>query len=325
MSFGDGNIVNSIASGTSLSALNSVKDIFGTMGTFNSTQIQGWITGNFTIFENTVKSWCYGQIVDLNNANLQILKDLADPTLAAYAGCGGSFATDSWIPALSPNSSTGSFVTCKFSTTDKGDSSTCSNTISGASCKGCMDTTSINTITGVTISSLSTRYTTCNTFNTKLTNVWYNYYDRRRTILGGPASVATDNTVMGRMLSAKAQIIATSGGGVFEALNEMSTLFSNINTNLASIVALTDPNYGLLAGLNCKIFGEDFERIQKILCGSVYSSVYTMRMSFGLIAYGVLFMMCCAVCTGVRHFKHMQRKEKIGDAFFKNSFDEGSG
>lgn len=36
-------------------------------------------------------------------------------------------------------------------------------------------------------------------------------------------------------------------------------------------------------------------------------------------------MMCCSVCTGVRHFKHMSRKDNVGEAFMKNSFDDASG
>ena len=53
--------------------------------------------------------------------------------------------------------------------------------------------------------------------------------------------------------------------------------------------------------------------------------MYTMRLAIGIASYGVLFMMCCAVCTGVRHFKHSERRNKVGDAFFNKSGDEGSG
>ncbi len=73
--------------------------------------------------------------------------------------------------------------------------------------------------------------------------------------------MAGDANVRGRMLTAAAQIRATTSGGVFEALNLMDTLFTNIKNSLANITTLTDPTYGLLAGLNCKIFGEDFQRI----------------------------------------------------------------
>ncbi len=48
---------------------------------------------------------------------------------------------------------------------------------------------------------------------------------------------------------------AASSGGVFESLEIISTLFSNIKTAMTPISDLTDPKYGLLAGLNCKIFG----------------------------------------------------------------------
>jgi hypothetical protein len=42
---------------------------------------------------------------------------------------------------------------------------------------------------------------------------------------------------------------------VFEALITIETKFSDISTSLNGIASLTDPKYGLLAGLNCKLFG----------------------------------------------------------------------
>jgi len=50
-----------------------------------------------------------------------------------------------------------------------------------------------------------------------------------------------------------------------------------------------------------------------------------MRYALGISCYGVLFAMCCIVCTGVRHYKHSQRKTQIGDAFFKGDKDDYSG
>ena len=48
----------------------------------------------------------------------------------------------------------------------------------------------------------------------------------------------------------------------------------------------------------------------------MYYNMYIMRYAIGLSSYGVLFAMCCIVCTGVRHYKHGERKNKVGDAFF---------
>ena len=177
MPFGDGNIINSIATGTSLSALNSVKDIFTTMGSFNNTQLQGWISGNLTTFESTVNSWVYGQVLDVDTTSLQALSNLSNPSL--YSGCSAAFAADSWVPTNSPNTSiSSSYVTCKVTSAFKGDSSTCDLNIAGANCKGCMDTSSINSIASVDISQLLTKYGAIGTcgFTGPMTNVWHNYY-----------------------------------------------------------------------------------------------------------------------------------------------------
>ena len=175
MPFGDGNIINSIATGTSLSALNSVKDIFTTMGSFNNTQLQGWISGNLTTFESTVNSWVYGQVLDVDTTSLQALSNLSNPSL--YSGCNAALAADSWVPTNSPNTSS-SYVTCKVTSAFKGDSSTCDLNIAGANCKGCMDTSSINSIASVDISQLLTKYGAIGTcgFTGPMTNVWHNYY-----------------------------------------------------------------------------------------------------------------------------------------------------
>lgn len=89
------------------------------------------------------------------------------------------------------------------------------------------------------------------------------------------------------------------------ALDTVATRFNTIKTGINSInSAITDTRYGIIAGLNCKVFGEDFTRISNIMCGSMYYNMYIMRYALGLSAYGVLFAMCCIVCTGVRHYKH---------------------
>lgn len=43
----------------------------------------------------------------------------------------------------------------------------------------------------------------------------------------------------------------------------------------------------------------------------------------GISAFGILFAMCCIVCSGVRHFKHSERKDRVSPNFMgdKNSFE----
>jgi Na+/alanine symporter len=95
--------------------------------------------------------------------------------------------------------------------------------------------------------------------------------------------------------------------------------------SMTLIAPLIDPTTGLVAGLNCKLFGEDFQRIQQVMCGSMYYNMYLMRYALGISCYGVLFAMCCIVCTGVRHMKHAERKNQISDSFFKKGKDDYSG
>lgn len=92
---------------------------------------------------------------------------------------------------------------------------------------------------------------------------------------------------------------------------------------MSSISSLTNPKYGLLAGLNCKVFGEDFQALENVICGTFYKNIYLLRLTVGIASYGILFAMCCIVCTGVRHFKHSERKGKIGDAFNNDMESKG--
>lgn len=90
-----------------------------------------------------------------------------------------------------------------------------------------------------------------------------------------------------------------------------------------SISSLTDPTYGMLAGLNCKIFGQDFVTFQNVICGSFFTNIYLIRLTFGIASWGILFSMCCIVCTGVRHYKQTNRRAKVAaEISYKNSFED---
>lgn len=52
--------------------------------------------------------------------------------------------------------------------------------------------------------------------------------------------------------------------------------------------------------------------------------MYVTRIALGICSYGVLFAMCCIVCTGVRQMKQADRKGKVRDAFFTKRKDQGS-
>ena len=169
-----------------------------------------------------------------------------------------------------------------------------------------MDSSSLETIitTGNINTELNGRYGTTCTFNTPLSNIWTNYYNIKRTVLGGPNGATTPGTVLKRATDAKLAIESTASGGVFAALNTMNTIFTNFNTSLSSINRLIDARTGLIAGLNCHLFGEDLQRIPNILCGSMFNNFYILRYALGTSCYGALFAMCCTVCTGYRYKRH---------------------
>jgi len=50
--------------------------------------------------------------------------------------------------------------------------------------------------------------------------------------------------------------------------------------------------------------GEDFTRIKNVMCGNFFSMIYLNRLAMGIGGWGLLFSLCCFVCTGVRHYKH---------------------
>lgn len=259
MPFGNGRIVDSIASGSAMDALNNLTTVINTMGSFNNTQSQLEITGNLTVFMGTVSTWCKGDVVDLDSTNFAILQNIANPFSSSWTNCNAPFTTDSWVPS---NSQNGSYTTipCQVSNGNTGDITTCTNTLAdngGNTCGGCMDSTALETI--ITTANINThlqsRYGATCSFNTPLTNIWTNYYNPKRVSLGGPNGATTPGTVLKRATDVQASILSTSAGGVFAAMNTIDGLFTSINSSMATINPLVDPKTGLVAGLNCLLFG----------------------------------------------------------------------
>ncbi len=101
------------------------------------------------------------------------------------------------------------------------------------------------------------------------------------------------------------------------------TMTGVINTLKSSLSVIIDPKYGLIAGLNCQIIGEDLQLVVGSICVSNFNTLYITRLLMGIAAFGILFAMCCIVCSGVRHFKHSERKDRVSPNFMgdKNSFE----
>lgn len=88
-----------------------------------------------------------------------------------------------------------------------------------------------------------------------MTNIWTNYYSVKNTALGPTASAGSGSGVLRRASDVEASITNTASPGLFYSMNQLDTKFTNINTAMSSISTLTDPTTGLLAGMNCLLFG----------------------------------------------------------------------
>lgn len=49
-----------------------------------------------------------------------------------------------------------------------------------------------------------------------------------------------------------------------------------------------------------------------VFCSGGFYSLSLVRLLFGIAAFGMLFAMCCSVCTGVRFYKHSVRLSQTG-------------
>ena len=123
----------------------------------------------------------------------------------------------------------------------------------------------------------------------------------------------------GRWDTAKTSIDTVVTG--FSTVN--TTMTNVINALNAAVAGIVDPKFGMIAGLNCLIIGEGLDLMVSSICVSNFNTLYITRLLMGISSFGILFALCCIVCSGVRHYKHSERKDKISPSFMggdKNSF-----
>lgn len=48
------------------------------------------------------------------------------------------------------------------------------------------------------------------------------------------------------------------------------------------------------------------------VCVSLFNSLYFLFVTVGITSFAFLFGICCITCTGVRHYKQDQTRQKIG-------------
>jgi len=95
-------------------------------------------------------------------------------------------------------------------------------------------------------------------------------------------------------------------------ITNVGTAMTTVNTSLSSVNSLLDPKYGMLGGLNCKVFGEDIQIFIDSLCINTFNSLYITRLAVGIASFGLFFSLFCIVCSGSRHFRQNDcRNSKI--------------
>lgn len=130
------------------------------------------------------------------------------------------------------------------------------------------------------------------TFITDFQNTNANYY-ALKAIAYGPISTRA-GTADAAVTNYKTQITA------------LGVQFNSVKTGLQNTAnAIVDPTYGILAGLNCAIVGEDILLVLNTACTNGFQLMFFIRAAFGIAAFGILATMWCASCTGVRHYKQM--------------------
>lgn len=326
LSGGSGDIMSAIAPGNA-ATLTDLKSSFTDTSAFNSSsQVTAINTAQSTL-DGILSNFLNGNTPDITDASaIATLVYVSNPT--NFNPC-TAINADSWVVS---NGNT-SYVSCQISggtlTSFNTPAATPCNTralITGNNirCRGCIDSTSIfNNLYASAVSrgdfktDLDAKYNTavntnCAPFTAFYGNIWDNYY-----ITKIPAI---------KTFSTRWTTASTAIDLVETNLGTINTTMSNVITSLNSTVdSVIDPTYGLIAGLNCLLIGEDINMVVDTICVSNFNTIYINRLAMGIAAFGILFALCCIVCSGVRHYKHSERKDKISPNFMmdaKHSFED---
>ena len=324
---GTGDLMNAVAPG-SISDINNLKNSLTNSNLFNTSSQTATITSTLTTITTSIHDFALGLTPDVTDSDS--IAALVSLTRSQDFGACTATASDSWVVSLSNTS----FTSCSLSgspasvtettCTSKAQIETSPNP---AGCVGCIDTSIIlikyynGMGAGALKTSLDLKYaaaaSSCQApFTTAFGNVWDNYYRFK---------MPTMSAVFLRWATA-----VTSVNTVVSDFAAVNTTITNVMNSLtATVDGITNPKFGLIAGLNCLIIGEDLETLVNAVCVSNFNTLYITRLLMGIAAFGILFSMCCIVCSGVRHFKHSERSGKLGPDFAgtgdKNSFEQTEG
>lgn len=256
------------------------------MNTFDATVVNSQVDQIWDPVKQLVMGSATGQLLDFNSpSDAAILEKLSDKN--NYVCSAASFATDSWVPSVqTPNT-----VSCKISGGAPITSCTSGNFQAGT-CTGCMDSLAILMANSATLGAdLAVRYPGCTSFISDLVYTMNNFHGRKGLLYTAGLT--------GRVTSTEANVVTLKA-----SISTVGTTITNVKNTLSTTAdMIMNPTYGIVAGLNCALFGEDINLIIGTTCTQGFKFIFFLRLGFGMAGFGVLFTIWCASCTGVRHYK----------------------
>jgi hypothetical protein len=96
---------------------------------------------------------------------------------------------------------------------------------------------------------------------------------------------------------------AVKANSVKAGLNSFKT---TLEANLNSMMNLTSGSFN---GMDCRAIGESIWDLRDAFCIGLVDSINYNIICLSIICYGVLLLACFVTCTGVRHFKHLQKMQ----------------
>lgn len=158
---------------------------------------------------------------------------------------------------------------------------------------------------------INSRYgTTCTEFNDHMKSFYTRYVTVVDDTIGNTDDDHADtNKVTGRFMDSKNKT-DTLTNYMDSTLKPLFTSISNTLEN--STNSITNTEEGLLAGINCRLMGEDVVRMSNSICITMFNALFFTFVTTGLISFALLFSLCCIICTGVQHYKDSYKKKAKG-------------
>jgi hypothetical protein len=298
---------------TAATAISNLQSSLQTAYTFNTTSIAASLNTGITSVDTALLNFKNGNTPDITDVtSIASLIAVASRSQVTSA-CTGVWA-DSWVVSLGNTSFTSCALGGGASVNFAGGCNTQAKVQgNNAACVGCVDTTDILTniyaaaARGVLLTDLNAKYTAAASaacmapFNSFFGNVWDNYYFVKISTASDPN--VNFPQIYTRWTAAKtsANLISGPGGNLATLNTTMSTVMTTLS---ASVDSITNPTYGMIAGLNCLVIGQDLNNFVSTICVSNFITIYITRQLMGISSFAILFALCCIVCSGVRHYKH---------------------